>query len=88
MPRQQHDADGALRSWAVGKRKRGLEESFDDDEAADDEAEGEGEGGETKPKILPLEVEWLRVEPASGNKAARYILSAATYARLVQAVKE
>ena len=42
----------------------------------------------TKPKVLTLEIEWLRVEERRGNKPARYILSAAAYARLVQAVRE
>lgn len=40
----------------------------------------------TKPKILPIAMEWLRVEtPANGSK--RYVLAAATYQRLVDAVK-
>ena len=40
----------------------------------------------TKPKILPVAIEWERVEPAQGNKRKRYVLSAASYQRLVDAV--
>ena len=42
----------------------------------------------TKPKILPVEIVWERVEPASedGRTLTRYVLSAATYQRLLDAV--
>ena len=40
----------------------------------------------TKPKILPIELEWLRVETlANGSK--RHVLAAANYQRLIDAVK-
>ena len=41
----------------------------------------------TKPKILCVAIEWLRVEDAQRNAATRYVLSASTYQSLVQAVK-
>ena len=40
----------------------------------------------TKPKILTVKIEWLRVEERR-NAPKRYIMSAATYQRLVDAVK-
>ena len=40
----------------------------------------------TKPKILTVPIEWLREEEAR-NGRKRYIMSAATYQRLVDAVK-
>jgi hypothetical protein len=40
----------------------------------------------TKNKILTVEIEWLRVEPRR-NAPDRYVLSAAMYQRLVDAVK-
>ena len=40
----------------------------------------------TKPKILTVPIEWLQVEEAR-NGRKRYILSAAMYQRLVDAVK-
>ena len=41
----------------------------------------------TKPKILPIEIIWERVEEATNNKLKRYVLDAATYQRLRDAVK-
>ena len=40
----------------------------------------------TKPKILTVPIEWLRQEGAR-NGRKRYIMSAAMYQRLVDAVK-
>ena len=40
----------------------------------------------TKPKILTVPIEWLREEEAR-NGRKRYIMSAAMYQRLVDAVK-
>jgi hypothetical protein len=40
----------------------------------------------TKPKILPVKIEWLRIEKRD-NAPDRYVLSAATYQRLADAVK-
>ena len=40
----------------------------------------------TKPKILPVEITWLRVE-ALDNARPRYVMSGAVYQRLVEAVK-
>ena len=42
----------------------------------------------TKPKILPVEIRWARIEEARGNAPKRYVLSAATYQRLLDAVKQ
>ena len=39
----------------------------------------------TKPKILPVKIE-LRVEEAHDNVPKRYVLNAATYQRLVDAM--
>ena len=56
--------------------------------------QGDGQGDEprdeprdvlTKPKILPVKIE-LRIVEAHGNVPTRYVLSAATYQRLVDAV--
>ena len=41
----------------------------------------------TKPKILCVDVQWLRVEEAGRNKKKRYVLSAADYQRLLDACK-
>ena len=40
----------------------------------------------TKPKILCVPIEWLRVEERQ-NAKTRYVLSAATYQRLTDAVR-
>ena len=40
----------------------------------------------TKPKILTVAIEWLRVEQRR-NARTRYVLSAAMYQRLIDAVK-
>ena len=40
----------------------------------------------TKPKILPVEIKWERVEPAARHKSTRYVLSAAMYQRLLDSV--
>ena len=40
----------------------------------------------TKPKILTVKIEWLRMEERH-NAPKRYIMSAATYQRLIDAVK-
>lgn len=40
----------------------------------------------TKPKILCVAIEWLRIDEPR-NAARRYVMSAATYSRLVDAVK-
>ena len=40
----------------------------------------------TKPKILTVPIMWLRVEePQNGHK--RYVMNAATYQRLIEAVR-
>ena len=39
----------------------------------------------TKPKILSVKIEWLREYEVSGR--TRYVMSAATYQRLLDAVK-
>ena len=39
----------------------------------------------TKPKILTVAFDWLRVEERR-NRPTRYVMSAATYQRLVEAV--
>ena len=39
----------------------------------------------TKPKILPVKIE-LRIEEARGNTPTRYVLSALTYQRLLDAM--
>ena len=42
----------------------------------------------TKPKILPVAIKWLRIEPALGTRRpVRYVLSATDYQRLLDAVK-
>ena len=40
----------------------------------------------TKPKIFTVAFEWLRVEERR-NRPTRYVMSAATYQRLVEAVR-
>ena len=40
----------------------------------------------TKPKILPVKIEWLRIEEAHDNVPTRYVLSARDYQRLVDSV--
>lgn len=40
----------------------------------------------TKPKILTVAFDWLRVEERR-NRPTRYVMSAATYQRLVEAVR-
>ena len=41
----------------------------------------------TKPKILPIEIKWERIEPARANRLERYVISAVDYQRLLDAVK-
>ena len=42
----------------------------------------------TKPKILPVAIKWLRIESAQGTRRpVRYVLKAADYQRLLDAVK-
>ena len=40
----------------------------------------------TKPKILPVEIKWERIEDGRHNRPKRYVLSALTYQRLLDAV--
>ena len=54
----------------------------------DNEPRGSSRHVLTKPKILPVAIEWERVEEATGRKRKRYVLSAATYQRLIDAVPQ
>ena len=56
------------------------------DEQQEDEQGVEPRDVLTKPKILPVEITWTRVEDARGRKPKRYVLSAVTYQRLLDAV--
>ena len=40
----------------------------------------------TKPKILPVKIEWARIEEARPGMPQRYVLDAVTYQRLLDAV--